>query len=73
MIRVVVRHAPNMYAIIALCEENECPQEIKLDERPGAPTYYRVTSTDRWVLYHAAVSGHVEYHPSGNWLNPEQR
>jgi hypothetical protein len=69
MLRVVVRHAPNLYAIVGLAEDVECPQTLTTPDSEGAShTFFRVKSTPRWVLYHAAVEGH-----GGNTFNSAQR
>lgn len=61
MLRVVVRHDPKIYAIIGLAEEADCPQTLSQTDSAGTShTFFRFKSTPRWVLYHAAVSGHGE-------------
>ena len=58
MVRVIVEHAPNLFAIIGLHDEAECAQMLTMVDAEKIPhTYYRARSTPRWVLYRAAVSG----------------
>jgi hypothetical protein len=57
MLRVVVRHAPNLYAIVGLAEDADCPQTLAQTASDGSPhTFFRVHSTPRWVLYHEAMA-----------------
>ena len=57
MLRVVVRHEPNLYAILGFAEDSECEPTLTANDSAGVShTFYRVKSTPRWVLYHKAVS-----------------
>lgn len=67
IVRVVIEHGPNLFAILGLAEEKKCAREIGIEGR----TFYRTKSTDRWVLYRGAVSGHGDY--SGKTFSPAQR
>ncbi len=69
MLRVVIRHEPNLYAIIGLAEESDCASSFTQKSSKGVErTFFRFKSTPRWVLYHAAVSGTGE-----NTFNSAQR
>ena len=69
MLRVVIRHEPNLYAIIGLAEDSDCaPSFTQTDSEGTEHTFFRFKSTPRWVLYHAAVSG-----AGGNNFNSAQR
>ena len=57
MLRVVVEHTPQLFAILGLHDETACEPTLTLLDADGRPhTYYRTRSTPRWVLYRAAVS-----------------
>ena len=52
MIRVVVQHAPNLYALSLVDEAHLQP----VFEHNGE-TYYRAETHAHWILYKRAVSG----------------
>lgn len=52
MIRIVVQHAPNLYAL-GLVEEAAVTPTFE----HGGTTYYKAETHDHWVLYKPALSG----------------
>lgn len=52
-VRVVVQHDPNLFAILGIEEDANCPREISVEGH----TFYRAASTPRWVLYKPALRG----------------
>lgn len=66
-VRVLAEDGPQLVRMLGICEEHECHPTLGIYGR----TFYRARSTDRWVLYKAALSGHGEQAPVH--LHPEQR
>lgn len=52
VIRVVVQHAPNLFAILGLFDP-ELPATLTMNGK----TFYRAEVKDHYVLYRAALSG----------------
>ena len=53
VVRVVVEHTPELFAILGLCKLDECLPMLILQDR----AFYRARSTPHWVLYKATISG----------------
>lgn len=72
MIRVVIEHAPNLYALTYVGEH-----ELQPVMMAAGSTYYRVKTFDHYVLYRTALSGWGAAAPNPDdgrpVFHPEQR
>lgn len=77
-VRIVLQHLPNLYGIMpgaVLDKPEDAPPELAMNHDGTMKVYYRVRSTERWVLYRRAMTGYGRLNEEGPQIvfDPFQR